>query len=360
MAKKILLFEFSKSHSEFLYSQVLFLTAHGYDVHLWISQDSHFNLPDSVKLADLHKFSAGKNGSLSMFSKLREYIGCHGIQKMIINTAHGKLVRNLALFFLFHPVEMIGVLHFGEKIGRSFTQCLISLKIRKYFTLNDYIVANLHESASKYRFCVFFYLWFSDQFCQKTVRDDGQLRIVIPGAIDFARRDYFGLFEQIAQCAEKIENISFSFLGDCSSTEGKKLQSKAQELGIDHCCRFFTGFVPQDVFYRTIASADLIMPLIHPNTREYEAFTRFSISGAFNLAFGFKIPLLLYSDRYNEYEIFKETAFFYLLEDLPELLVKLRDNRQLIEEHAERYNSFDQLTFDYQSVNYVRFIESNA
>jgi hypothetical protein len=116
--------------------------------------------------------------------------------------------------------------------------------------------------------------------------------------------------------------------------------------------------VPQDTFYATVAGADLIMPLIHPNTKEYESFTRYSISGAFSLAFGYRIPLLMYADRYNEYEIFKDTAFFYLMDDLGEMLIRLRDDRQEIDEHVQRYEQFDKLSFQYQASNYVQFIES--
>ena len=293
-----------------------------------------------------------------MFAELKRYLAVNNIDKIIINTAHGKLVRNLSLYLLFHPVELIGVLHFGEKIGRSFTQRLISMKIRKYFTLNDYIVANLHESAKKFRFCVFFYLWFSDVIKSKSEVCSEKLQIVIPGAIDFARRDYFGLLEQVARNAELLDNIFFIFLGNCSTEEGRLLQSRARELSIEKYFVFFNDFVPQDTFYTTIAGADLIMPLIHPNTKEYESFTRYSISGAFSLAFGYRIPLLMYADRYNEYEIFKDTAFFYLMDNLGEMLIKLRNNRQLIDEHSKRYEEFDKLSFQYQSSNYVQFIES--
>ena len=285
--KKILFFEFSRSHSEFLYSQILYLQKFNYEVYLWMSESSHMNLPESVELKEIKRFpTAKKLDSVKTTRRLKKYLKNNGIDKVIINTAHGSFIRNLVIGLFFSPIELIGILHFGEKISGSFTQKIISMKIKKYFIPNDYIRKCLPTNTNL-KFCEFFYLTFTDKVYQREENHE-ELQVAIPGAIEYSRRDYDGFLGDVAKNIDHLNKIKFIFLGNCSTEEGEKLQHKAKSLGIEKICVFFQGYVPQDEFYYQISQADLIMPLIHPNVKWYDSFTKYSVSGAYSLAFGYK------------------------------------------------------------------------
>ena len=80
---------------------------------------------------------------------------------------------------------------------------------------------------------------------------------------------------------------------------------------------FFDSFVPVDEFMKIIGGADLIMPLLTPEVPLYNLYSKYKVTGAVNLAFGLKIPMLMHHSL-QHIEDFKKTAFFYPANKLTE------------------------------------------
>jgi hypothetical protein len=59
-----------------------------------------------------------------------------------------------------------------------------------------------------------------------------------------------------------------------------------------------------------IQNSDFLCPIIHPNTPSAEEYISNQISGMFNLAYSYQIPLLIHS-TYNSIEDLQKSSFFY-------------------------------------------------
>ena len=119
----------------------------------------------------------------------------------------------------------------------------------------------------------------------------------------------------------------------------------------------FDAFVDDDLFYSYLSESDLVMPLIHPGKEGFDGYSRYQISGAFNLAFGFKIPLL--SEQYFEkYDDFRNCAFCYSAENLVSLLSRLSAAKAEIENKKARIMKTGKFDFEYQKKKYMEFLQS--
>jgi hypothetical protein len=182
------------------------------------------------------------------------------------------------------------------------------------------------------------------------------LSVCIPGALERKRRDYELLFEVINH--KNINRVRFTILGrtNADGEDFKWLRQKMTENGLEDNIIYFNDFVPDDTFYRIIAESDLIMPLIHPSKKEYEAYGKYKIAGSFNLAFGFKKPLLVES-FWSEYEDFKDISFFYTKESLPAILGELSKKPQDIETLRMAYENHTKFHFSEQAKRYLEFVQ---
>src|ERR1035437_6423797 len=138
--EKILIVEQSHAHQDLIYGQVLFLIESGFKPVLWVNDSIAFH-QDLIKGEfDVirHKFDTSKERK-TFAIELRKYVKKNNIKKIIFNTAQGVKARNIIIRFLFKKVKIFGLLHDGKKLSSGFTQWSMSLKIKKYFVLNDYI-----------------------------------------------------------------------------------------------------------------------------------------------------------------------------------------------------------------------------
>lgn len=257
----IALIEFSSSHDECLYSQIKFIKSKADTKLIYVCNetiknrtsyenyiDDNYIIPEKIKLKDL--------------IKLRKHLLKHNIEKIIINTAQGNVVRNFVLLPWKRNIEFIGVHHNFEKFIKSFSQKIISFRIKKYFALNEYILKNMnHDVISKYKFGVFYPIYFQEFNKVNILKDENEIWICIPGAVQSHRRDYMLLLEYLKNNSIAT-NIKFIFLGKCNkNTEyGKLISDYINTNNLNNSIKIWYDFVDIDEFYTYLSMSDFIMP----------------------------------------------------------------------------------------------------
>jgi hypothetical protein len=146
--------------------------------------------------------------------------------------------------------------------------------------------------------------------------------------------------------------IKFILLGSSNQTEedGIALKNMISGLGLNEHFRLWDSFIGLEEFYSCIRESDYIMPLIHFNHQSFDIY-RNQISGSFNLAFGFRLKLLM-DERFNEYEDFKENSIFYRQENMFEIINNLK-----IPDDQNIYNE-EKWGFDFQANKYLDLINA--
>jgi hypothetical protein len=348
------LIELGGSHDECLYAQVRFLKESGYNVHLICTsnlekQVSDFDDVDTFLYFDFD--GASLLQAMAYLLRIRQHIIRNNITQVIFNSAEGNRVRNLTLLPFPASVQFSGTIHNSHKLLKSSSQGIISRKVKKYFVLNDYILP--HVANSRNVAVESFYPIFFPKFEEVALpKKEGELWVCIPGQVDHNRRDYRSLLDAVTQ-HKLAPNVKFIVLGrDKNPDAGLTLWLKQDGL-IEHFI-VFDEFIPNEVFHSYLAQSDVIMPLVHPGLPKFDQYLRYKITGAINLAFAYRKPLLIHN-VFKEIPDFKENSVFYSSENLSQTLTQLPDLLQTIKPQLYQQPKWD---FNYQQQKYIRFIES--
>jgi hypothetical protein len=376
----VILYEWSASHSEFLHAQIRFLNAAGIRVWVWVSAESPFEVQAGTNVEEVFKIKErGFWYRLGHYVVLRKFIKEQRISHLVINTAHGLYGRDLALALIGCAINVTGICHFAEKLGRSATQKMITWRVRKYLVLHPYM-ARWAKAVEGVRLHPFYYIFFNEQTGSGAAyvpKGKGEtLRIVVPGALEPDRRDYYGLLSfvkeheiYLANSADSgnsgnsgnlgdLPTVEFDILGNAYSSEfGRNFKEEVEKAGVAKYFRFYESFVPDSIFYGRIAACHAVMPLIHPGLKAWEIFTKYSISGAYNLAFGFRKPVLVWEEPFSSYELFDQVGVFYTYPTLLYALQQMAIGELLLEKHLA-YADILWLTFEKQEEGYVQFLAS--
>jgi hypothetical protein len=357
LRKEALLVEFQETHIEVLHSQILFFIRKDYHVHLWINSAVEFKDVYSGKVSIIREDTKISSLNISLLYKIIRYVQRHKINKIVLNTAHGLLARNLCLLLLQSRVEVIGVLHQAHKLLKSSTQKIISKKIKKYFVLNDYVKNFIDEETNNsYNINVFYPIFFPYENNKGNKSD--KIVITVPGRIIQIRKDYVFLLNNILKLSDELkQKFQFIFLGSASKSESSEVLELIYENNIDKdFVKIFKKHITENEYNEMLKKSDYIMPLIHPSSHSYNEYMSTEISGAFNTAFGFKKPLLMY-ESFREFEDFKHFSLFYNERNFIQLLEKItkEDLTKVIKTNYGNYKKFD---LNYQTEKYIKFIES--
>ncbi len=351
---KVAIVELSGSHDECIYSQLKFIKSlEGVSISLFCSRNlqnniEYFDLVDNVYCIDIHD---GLKGYLHL-RMLAKQIRQHNFNKVILNTAQGRKIMRLLKHSLGKNTEIIGILHNLRKLNGSNSQKKISAKLKKYYLLSDYLTEKVDKTKhKKLQFGAFYPIFFPEYPEQKLKKKKGEIWISIPGQVELKRRDYKALFDALE--TEKIaEHIKFILLGRSGHQhgDGAYIKRRLKTLEIKNKFIIWDDFVQTDLFYSYLKKSDYIMPLIHSGHQSFELY-EYQITGAFNLAYGYKIPLLM-EDSLKNIQDFKETSVFYNQENV----IKVINNLKPVEEK----NSFDiyqKWTFECQKEKYLALWE---
>ena len=347
------LIELGGSHDECLYSQVLFLKERGYSVHLICTanlkqQVAGFDGVDKFMFFDFE--GASSLQTMTYLFQIRRHIIKNSITQVIFNTAEGNLVRNLTLIPFPKQVQFSGIIHNSYKLIKSSSQRIISRKINKYFVLNDYILQ--HVSGNKKLAIEAFYPIFFPKF--KTInlpKPAGELWVCIPGQVDFKRRDYEGFLNALIK-RPPLPSIKYIVLGR-ENNPTRKFSDMVTAFGLQDHFILFDKFIPNELFHSYLLYSDVILPLLHPALPKFEQYKKYKITGALNLAFGYRKPLLC-KDHFQHVPDLQENALFYDLEQLGETRNRLPELLPTILPQLYQNPKWE---FKVQQQRYINFIE---
>jgi len=356
--KKVIIVEFYNSHSEVLYSTVEFFNKSGYEVHIWLNDIQKYNseLTPYVTL-NYHK-SNTHISRIFFILRLISYIRKNDIGLVFINTADGLQVRNFCIASLLFKYEVSGILHIADRLLSSTTQKIISRKLKKYFVLSHYILKNIKAiNISGLKFGVFYPLKINYKSRGKKKSDD-KFVISIPGEISPYRKSYFGLIEILRKHKDELPvNVKFELLGTVRIDEGKAVIEKIYEYGLNDYFILYNKFIPDEKYYEQCELADIIMPLIHPDVDNFENYLKYQITGAYDIAYIFKKPLIMHSS-FKIIDDFNGFTVYYDEDNLIEILNTISKDKKLLGGLMDYYASLDRFEFEVQRNNFIQIIES--
>jgi hypothetical protein len=350
----IALIELGGSHDECLYSQVLFLKDYGHRIHVILFEDHlrHINAFPEVDTWQGYKKPGGWLAEWILVFHLLTYLKRQGISKVVLNTAEGNLTRKLTLA-AGRRTEFTGIIHLSSKLWTSRSQKIISRKISKYFVLADFIKDKLEEAKPGVSIESFYPIYFPVEKAADALQDPSH-QICVPGAVDFARRDYLSLLDEMLS-GEIPSEVKFVLLGRTSTRDGQELKARIRELGLEKHFTLFDGFIPHAQFYEQLNKAWLVLPLITPSCKDYADYMDYKISGSFNLAYGFRLPMLLH-ESFIGTRIYRETSVFYGKGGLLDMVKGCITNPASLNTVRERISGLPEFRFEVQAEKYMHFI----
>lgn len=343
-SNKIAIVEVGGSHDECILTQLLALHSRKKDILLICTKEvadrnDYFEKYATVVLVD--SAEEKKKQANDIWSAIK----ASGASKVVFNTAQGAVVRNVCLKALFSDIEFIGIIHTTRKFEGSFTQKVINLKIKKYLVLSQFLHNKINAPA-KIKIDYFYPIAFQHK---KNIQSDAsKIVLAILGGVEKRRKDLDGFLHMLEHL--KNEKVEFVFIGKSNPEHVDVVEFKKQlAKGAASKVKLYDHFVSQDVFNEELAKASFILPLVHPETPSADQYFKNQISGATNVAFGYKIPLLIH-EAYQHVEEMNSGSFYYNLENFDEVLQAAILNRKekvknleqdfKVEEQQDRYLKF--------------------
>ena len=351
-AKKIALVEMGGSHDECLYAQIRYLKADGHHVTLIcnVSLKSNVDYFDGLDVVHFIDLRSGLKQWIDL-RIIRKILVKGKFDRIIFNTAQGNVLKNLFLLPKPKNAKRFGVIHNLRKLKGSHSQKVITRNLDGYFVLNDYLIDQLDPEVKRtVNLHPLYTVFYPDYPSRKLEKNPEEIWICIPGQVELSRRDYDTLFDSIEKNGI-LDHIKLLFLGRCEHTDGdgSYVKKRIAALGIEQNVVLWDSFIETDEFYGMLKASDYILPLIHPKHGSYSLY-EFQISGSFNLAFGFKKPLLMEAS-FSEYADFKNTAVFYEADALMEKINGLKVG------HESSFYSDPKWDFDNQKNSFLKALK---
>lgn len=356
MNKKAVIVELGSSHEECIYSQILFLKKKDWETDLLLSsvlKERTKHLPGNKIYFDLGKDTYH---DILNLMRMRTFIIKKKITKVILNSAHGIMVRNLLLFPYPKEIEFIGVVHDAGKIINSKNQKFINRKIKKYFVLSDYVLDFVRSLKIKdIKFESFYSIFQPDYFSNEISKTQNEFWVCVPGRVEQKRRDYSTLLKNLAEI-KLYDNIKIILLGRVDDKFKPELKSTLEKLNLNRQIILFDKFISNEIFYAYLQMSDLVLPLIHSTDIWFTKYSKTQISGSYNMAYTYRLPMLC-ENSFSVYKDFNDTSFFYESKNLIEIINELyADKKFFLSAKNKMYNQA-KWNFDYQGKKYNEFIE---
>lgn len=353
---KIALIEIGGSHDECLYSQMNAIKSAGHFTILVCTLELEQRNPHFRAVVDEFILIDKLDLKLKRLKTLR-YIWRNlkrkMVNKVIFNTAQGTNVRILCTLSLFSKIEFIGIIHTIRKFQGSFTQRLISLRIRKYLVLSEYLYSQV-TAPKGIRLDWFYPLRFPNFPVEINTKEQDNLKITIIGGVESRRKDLNGFLQMAVQLIDYP--VEFVFLGksDFNNREVLDFRLKIVDSGLNDKVRFYQRFVKQEEFDHVLRNTDLILPLVHPNTSSAEEYFKNQISGAMMISFAYKVPMLIH-EAYSGIQEMKSAAIYYNQSDFKATIIENQKKIQQIKATMEANQNYN---VAYQENRYISFIVS--
>ena len=305
--------EIAGSHDECLFTQIVALKERECDVVLVCTKEIRARNPHFEEWVDHYielTFDKSTFGNVFLAGRMMRLIRQTGADKVVFNTAQGGHVRNACLLTITRRTNYVGIVHTTRKFEGSFTQKLINIKIKSYLFLSEFLMKKVGDQPGK-KLDYFYPIRFPNT---PKLEKSEQKIITIIGGVENRRKDLDGFIDMIESMQE--DDVHFVFLGksDENNQDVAKFNQIIREKGLNNLITQFNQFVSQEEFDRYLQDSSAILPLVHPNTPSAEQYFKNQISGAMNVAFGYKIPLLIH-EGYEFIEEMKEASVYYSKEN---------------------------------------------
>lgn len=359
---KAAIIEFGTSHTEIIYSQLLFLKEGGAEVSLFINEKLRESAEWFGDLCDItflpfNDFKASR----ASYAEIKKKLTTENFTHFILNSAEGALARNFLLTRLPRSIQRAGIIHNTDKLTGSTTQKIITARLDKYFVLSDYMMQHLPKNFKKPT--ASFYPIFEPEYKDASVqfpKTSGEFRVGIPGTVEFSRRDYEGLLEEL-KLKRPNGNIKFILLGPGNNRDSNlnQILNELHNLGLKDGFIYFEDYIDNDTFYTYLKSCDALLPLINADKSQYAKFIKHKITGTYNLSYAWKIPMINHASL-NAIDDFAENGIFYNSERLSETLNKFSGDKELYNSVKSNMLMASKWGFEYQQNRYISFLEESV
>lgn len=357
---KTALIEIGGSHGECLYSQVRLMRQGGREPLIILSEELRPLVAPWGQDLEIHFFSWDRKNRIETWKtlwNLRTLLVHKGVEEVVLNTAQSDLAHKLCLLPFPSRIGFAGTLHDMGKLRVLGSQRLISRKVRHYFVLHDYLLD--HPACRRFPYLHFesYYPIYFPATKRKIEKPAEEIWIAIPGRLEFSRRDYGLLLRALSPIPQpELSNLRFLILGQSNHAYGDRdrFLREAESLGCASLFRLWDEFVPDDLLHASIQASDWIMPLTPARGPQGPSpYLHRQISGAFNLAYGFRKPMLMHSD-FAVHEDLRRQSLFYEEANLSSLILSIARGQV----SPPRLNWPKKFTLDNQSLQYNRFLDS--
>jgi len=308
---RVALIELAHSHDECMFAQINALHSANAEIYLVCHEEVKKRLTELYTFKEILVVQTN-NSAIGDFVKMREvakFLKRNQIEKAIFNTAQGGHIRNLR-FLVSKRIECYGIVHTIKKFNESGTQKIIHKFIKSYAVLSDILKEGI-QSDYRNKVTSFYPIEFPD-YGTHPLKKESEIWITIPGGVESRRKDLTGIVSMLKQTSDEIKFV-FAGKSDINKPELQTLFKEIKEHQLEERLIYFEEYITNKTFYRLIKSSNFLMPLIHPGTPSAAEYPFNQISGSFNLAFGFRIPLLMHS-AYEQLEDLRNSSTFYTVE----------------------------------------------
>ncbi len=365
--ERIALIEFDSSHDECLLSQINALRERGCWILLvtnkTIRNRNQYLMPlvnewidIDFRDSDSHRngLTGAAIGDALIIRRLMRKLKAEKIDRVVFNTAQGGHVRNACLFSLFRKIEFVGIIHTTRKFQGSFTQKVISLKIKKYFVLGEFLLDQIPNTSTPLgiRNLIKIESFYPIDFPKgDQIIETNNTHISLIGSVEKRRKDLDGFISLIQQCDSSVR---FSFLGkaDPNHHDVIEFKKKLAEINCLGRVQFFENYACSETINQILRKTIAILPIVHPNTPSAAEYFRHQIPGAMNIALGYTIPLLLH-DSFRNIEELNSASVYYTMDSFTSALNELISNKDAIQ---TRMKQTEQFTSNYQQNKFLKFL----
>lgn len=349
---KVALIELGGSHEECMLTQMIALKSINASITLICTPEIKARNPHFEKYVDailVVDFTKKAWEDFKLILGINQFLKNNDFQKAVLNTAQGGHIRNLCLTAP-KSVEFIGIIHTIRKFQGSFTQKIIHRKIRKYLLLSDFLLDKI--TIPKKLKVESFYPLDYPEFDLKITKRHSETWITVVGGVENRRKDLTGFLSMLENTTD--ENIKFIFLGksDENKQEVVNFTAQIQAMKKSNQVLMFNDFIAADLFNAYIQSSDFLCPLIHPETQSAEQYISNQISGAFNLAYSYQIPLLIH-ESYREIKDLQNSSVFYNITNFDTILPNAIQNRSEI---VAKIASIEKWKKEFQQKKFIEFL----
>ena len=245
----------------------------------------------SISTTLLHTQASGWFAEQQLFHEAIEHaLQGENFEKVIFNTASSNKEVIALTRFLPKKIKCYGIIHNLRKLNQSASQRTISKRITDYYVLNDFLIDSATLKNKKIKLHSFYPIFFPEYTTPETIKKISEFWVCIPGELNYKRRDYTIILEALSKL-EEMNNLKIILLGkmDLEKTDTKSFLSQVKEMGLENYFMTFDCFIDNSVFHEYIKKSDYIMAPVSLGEQNY---LEYKITGAYNLAFAYKKPLI--------------------------------------------------------------------